>query len=847
MPVPAASRVHRRSLPGRFAAVLALCAGLIAPAAVGSSATAAPAPAASATGASLGAHYTDAGTAIDFRLHSSRATRIALYLYAQPTGSQEAVSYLLTKDDTTDVWSVSVSVATLQNRYGITGPVYYGYRAWGANWPYVSSWTKGSSAGFVSDVDAQGNRFDPNKLLTDPYARELSHDPLRPGGPARTVYATGPLHRAEDDGTQAPKGIVLPEDTTDTGTKPVRALKDDVIYEVNLRGLTMNDPSVPAAYRGTYRGAALKAGALADLGVTAVEFLPVQEIQNDANDVDPTGTSGDDYWGYSTLDYFAPDRRYAADRSAGGPTREFKAMVKAYHDAGLKVFTDVVYNHTAEGGPWDPSDKNTYSLFSLRGLDNPAYYELTDDMQSPWDNTGVGGNVNTYNPVTRNLITDSLRHWKDDMGVDGFRFDLAPVLGNTCLHGCFHYSRTDPDTALNRITALMPPRPAAGGTGTDWIAEPWALGSGTYQVGNMPAGWSEWNGVYRDTLRRDQNALGVQDVTPADLANRFAGSSDLYQDDGRAPYNSIDFMVAHDGFTLADLYRCNTKNNDQPWPYGPSDGGSDGQPLLGPGRERRRPAQGRPQRHGLPDAVRRHPDDDRRRRVPAFPALQQQPLQPRLVRELAEHRPDQRAEHLRDLHPAHDRLPQGPPGTAPGRLLHLGRPQRQRHGPAGLVHPGREHARRRLLVRPRQPRPRLAHRRHRTRGPQQRAVRGLQRLVRRRHVHAALTGAGQAVVPRHRHLELGRGTRPGGLTGNRVPPRRSGHDVRPTPPRGAAARRPLTIAVAARARGHASERGGRDSGTGVVPSLLSDPVLVGPESLWRDVRRARAGIPRAAV
>jgi glycogen operon protein len=571
--MPVLARVRRRSRTGTSAVALALCAGLAAPAAAGSPAAAAPA--ATAAGTRLGAHYTDAGNAIDFRIRSTRATRIALYLYAEPVGSQEAVSYLLTKDAATDVWSVSVSVATLRDRYGITGPVYYGYRAWGPNWPYVPSWTKGSSAGFVSDVDAQGNRFDPNKLLTDPYARELSHDPLRPGGPDRTVYATGPLHRAVDDGAQAPKGIVLPEDTTGTGTKPVRPLKDDVIYEVDLRGLTMNDPSVPAAYRGTYRGAALKAGALAELGVTAVEFLPVQEIQNDANDVDPTSTEGDDYWGYSTLDYFAPDRRYAADRGPGGPTREFKAMVAAYHAEGLKVFTDVVYNHTAEGGPWDPSDETNYSLLSLRGLDNPAYYELTDDMRGPWDNTGVGGNVNTYNPVAQDLITDSLRHWKDDMGVDGFRFDLAPVLGNTCLHGCFHYSRTDPDTALNRITALMPPRPAGGGAGTDWIAEPWALGGGTYQVGNMPPGWSEWNGVYRDTLRRDQNKLGVEPVTPGDLATRVAGSSDLYQDDGRAPYTSIDFMVAHDGFTLADLYRCDAEDNDQPWPYGPSDGGSD--------------------------------------------------------------------------------------------------------------------------------------------------------------------------------------------------------------------------------------------------------------------------------
>ncbi|WP_345656680.1 glycogen debranching protein [Streptomyces siamensis] len=528
-----------------------------------------------ATGGALGAHYDATGTAIDFRVFSSRATRIDLYLYRTALGSQEAAVVPLTKDSTTDVWSASVPVSTIQGQYGITGAVYYGYRAWGPNWPYDPAWTKGSSAGFVSDVDTAGNRFDPNKLLTDPYARELSHDPGTPGGADSTAYGTGPPFRAVDDGALAPKGIVLAADTTSTGTKPTRALKDDIVYEVHLRGLTENDSSVPAAERGTYAGAAREAADLTALGVTAVEFLPVQETQNDANDVDPTSTDGDNYWGYSTLDYFAPDRRYASDRSPGGPTREFKAMVKAYHDAGIKVFTDVVYNHTGEGGPWNASDKNTYSLLSLRGLDNPTYYSLTSDMQSPWDNTGVGGNVNTYNPVTADLITDSLAYWKDSLGVDGFRFDLAPVLGNTCQHGCFQYGRTDPGTALNRITHLMPARPAGGGTGTDWIAEPWALGGGTYQVGNFPVGWSEWNDKFRDTLRRSQNTLGVENVTPGELATRFSGSSDLYQDDGRAPSNSIDFMVAHDGFTLADLYRCNTKNDNQPWPYGPSDGGSD--------------------------------------------------------------------------------------------------------------------------------------------------------------------------------------------------------------------------------------------------------------------------------
>ncbi|MGH3658158.1 MAG: alpha-amylase family glycosyl hydrolase, partial [Micromonosporaceae bacterium] len=437
------------------------------------------------------------------------------------------------------------------------------------------SWTKGSSTGFVADVDAAGNRFNPNKLLLDPYAREVSHDPRRPGMTDETIYASGPSHRTVDSGPQAPKGLVLPAGSGSVGTKPSRPLKDDVLYEVHVRGLTRNDSSIPAAYRGTYRGAGMKASALAGLGVTAVEFLPVQETQNDANDVAPTSTEDDNYWGYMTLNYFAPDRRYAYDKAPGGPTREFQAMVKAYHDAGIKVFADVVYNHTGEGYAYSSSDKNTYNLISYRGLDNPTYYSLTSDRQGSWDNTGVGGNYNTYHPVAQSLIVDSLAYWKNTLGVDGFRHDLASVLGNTCQHGCFRYDKTDPGTALNRIVREMPARPAGGGTGTDWIAEPWAIGGGTYQVGDFPAGWAEWNGQYRDTLRRDQNKLGVENVTPGQLASRFAGSSDLYGDDGRRPYHSVNFMVAHDGFTLKDLYSCNGKHNTQPWPYGPSDGGTD--------------------------------------------------------------------------------------------------------------------------------------------------------------------------------------------------------------------------------------------------------------------------------
>ena len=520
----------------------------------------------------LGATYDATKSNITFRLYSSRATRVELDLYAVSYGALEVAKYLLT-EDAGDIWSVMVPVSDLQAA-GITGTVFYGYRAWGPNWPYTTSWTKGSAAGFIADVDASGNRFNPNKLLFDPYALELSHDPINPRNSDATVFASGANYRALDSGPKAPKGIVLATDTSSIGSKPTRAQKDDIIYEVHVRGLTETDPDTPPAYRGTYQGAALKASYLAHLGITAIEFLPVQETQNQANDVTPSSTAGADYWGYMTLGYFAPDRRYASDRSPGGPTREFKAMVKAFHDAGIKVFIDVVYNHTGEGGAWNPSDKTVYNLFSFRGLDNPTYYSLTADMQFSWDNTGVGGNFNTYNPIAQNLIVDSLAYWRDVMGVDGFRFDLASVLGNTCQHGCFNFDKLDPNNALNRIVRELPPRPATGGEGVDLIAEPWAIGGNSFQVGGFPAGWSEWNGSYRDTLREAQNELGVVPISVATLATRFSGSSDLYQNNGRSPWNSVNFMVAHDGFTLKDLYSCDAPDNNQPWPLGPSDGGS---------------------------------------------------------------------------------------------------------------------------------------------------------------------------------------------------------------------------------------------------------------------------------
>jgi isoamylase len=496
----------------------------------------------------LGATYDADETHITFTVFSSRATRVEVWLYDQPASSAQKASFALIADPTTNFWSMTLAISDLAAK-GLTGTIYYDYRAWGPNWTYDPSWTPGSSVGFVADVDNAGNRFDPNKALLDPYALEISHDPKTPGAPADAIYCSGSNSRMADTAGQASRGIALkPEDTgpaVDATGKPTRPFKDEIIYEVNLRGLTENDPSVPQEQRGTFAGAALKAAALKALGVTAVEFLPLQEFQNDTNELNPS-TVGVDYWGYNPEDYFAPDRHYSSDQSPGGPTREFKAMVKTFHAQGLKVYVDMVYNHTAEGDVGESSG-NVARVLSWRGLDNATYYELTSHHLFCYTNNGVGGNVNTANTIVRNEIMDALTYWTNVLGADGFRFDLAPVLGNTFTEGGFQFDKLDPNNVLNFAVKELPVRPAEGGTGVDLIAEPWAIGDGTYQLGGFPSGWAEWNCKFRDSFRTSQNKLGVATVLPAELATRFAGSSDLFQWTGRKLWNSMNVMVAHDG------------------------------------------------------------------------------------------------------------------------------------------------------------------------------------------------------------------------------------------------------------------------------------------------------------
>jgi len=567
----------------------------------------------------LGASISKDGETVNFAVYSAHATHIQLCLFASAQGANAVLTRDIEASNGNGVWSTQIPMDVLTNA-GLS-TVYYGYRAWGPNWVYNSSWTSGSDTGFVSVVDSAGNRFNPNKLLLDPYALEISSDPIGPGLPnADPTVFTSELNRNYDTQQIAPKGIVVTPAANAFGTKPTGAQKDDVIYEMNIRGMTASDPSIPQAQRGTYAGAAQKAAYLQGLGVTAVEMQPVQEVQNDQDDIyaathggaappngDTSWNSGqyynDNYWGYMTLAYLAPDRRYASNKAPGGPTAEFQAMVKAFHDAGIKVYMDVVYNHTGEGAAVPNTGLTlAYPLYGMRGLDNSTYYELGVNGQGTvnadyYGVNGAGPNYNTHNHAAQNLIVDSLYYWSATMGVDGFRFDEAPVLGNVCesdqggphapycpVGTGFYFSTSDCKTALARILSepLLATRSATSGSGLDLIAEPNAAGGhsgdNVAQQGNFPPGFSEWNFTYKEVLPKAQNKLGVVTVTPGAVADALTGSASLFQGalhNNRNPWNSVNYMDSHDGVTLNDLYSCNVPNNSRGYPFGPSDGGSD--------------------------------------------------------------------------------------------------------------------------------------------------------------------------------------------------------------------------------------------------------------------------------
>ncbi len=458
---------------------------------------------------------------VRFSVFSRHATRLYLLLFDEPRSAAPSREIPLDPEAhrVGDVWTVVV--------HGVGPGQLYAYRAEGPFDP------------------ERGQRFDPGLLLVDPYARAVTDGSawsvpgLRPG-----ARRPGSLPDTEREALWAamPKAVVVDSTFDWEGDRPLRIpLCDTVIYELHVRGYTRH-PGAGVEHPGTYAGLAERIPYLRDLGVTAVELLPVQEFDERENPRhDPhTGRQLVNYWGYSPFAFFAPERRYSHLGDRGGQVDSFKGMVRALHRAGLEVILDVVFNHTAEGDERGPT-------FSLRGLDNRIYYMLTGDGGGYRNLTGCGNTVNCNHPVVRSLIRDCLHHWVTEMHVDGFRFDLASILGRD----------TDGRLLDNPpLIELITEDPVL--RDSKLIAEAWDA-AGAYQVGSFPGTrWSEWNGRYRDDVRRfwrgDEGMMGP-------FATRICGSSDLYQAGGRSPCHSINFVTSHDGFTLADLVSYATKHN----------------------------------------------------------------------------------------------------------------------------------------------------------------------------------------------------------------------------------------------------------------------------------------------
>jgi isoamylase len=467
----------------------------------------------------LGATY--GGPGVNFALFSEVATAVELCLI-DDAGAETRVP--LTEVDGY-VWHCYIPAIQPGQRYG--------YRVHG---PY--------------DL-AKGHRCNPAKLLLDPYAKAI--DGQVDGHESLYSYRfSDPKAFNDMDSLGHTMLSVVTTPFFDWGhdRPPHRQYHQSVIYEMHVKGLTMNHPGIREELRGTYAGIAepVIIEHLTKLGVTAVELLPVHQFVNDSH-LAEQGLSN--YWGYNTIGFLAPHNAYSSAGSRGQQATEFKAMVKALHDAGIEVILDVVYNHTAEGNEMGPT-------IAFRGIDNAAYYRLVDDAkQHYYDTTGTGNSLLMRNPHVLQLIMDSLRYWVLDMHVDGFRFDLAATLARQFhevdkLSAFFDIIQQDPVISQVKL-----------------IAEPWDLGDGGYQVGNFPPLWTEWNGKFRDTVR---DYWRGESASLAEFASRITGSSDLYAHSDRRPTASINFIVAHDGFTLRDLVSYNEKHNDAN-----GEGGRDGE------------------------------------------------------------------------------------------------------------------------------------------------------------------------------------------------------------------------------------------------------------------------------
>ena len=455
------------------------------------------------------------GQGVNFAIFSESATAVDLCLF---TRAEDAVEWdkISLRERTDQVWHCYLP--------DVRPGQFYGYRVHG---PYNPS---------------AGLRFNPAKLLVDPYAKAITGS-IQWSSALFAYKVDAPMEDLEPDPDNSaggvPKCVVIDPAFTWEDDRPLRVpWNRTVIYECHVKGMTMLNPEVPEQVRGTYLG--LCSDPMIEyflaLGITAVELLPVHQSVVDRHLAERGLTN---YWGYNSIGFFAPDVRFAA-KGLGNQVYEFKSMVKTMHSAGIEVILDVVYNHTGEGNHLGPT-------LSLRGIDNRAYYRLDADQRLYTDFTGTGNSLNMQHPRTIQLIMDSLRYWVNDMHVDGFRFDLAPVLARELhdvdkLSAFFDIIHQDPTLANVKL-----------------IAEPWDVGPGGYQVGNFPIRWAEWNGRYRDAVRRFWRGDGGQ---VPELASRLAGSSDIYQPSGRGAYASVNFVTAHDGYTLYDLVSYERKHNE---------------------------------------------------------------------------------------------------------------------------------------------------------------------------------------------------------------------------------------------------------------------------------------------
>ena len=463
----------------------------------------------------LGATVREDG--VNFAIYSQHATAVFLLLFDKPDG--DPTDIIRVENRTKYIWHCFVK--------GVKDGQLYGYKVRGDYKPNI------------------GLRFNDQKLLLDPYAKAITHKFFNKDN---LLLAYDPLSDTKDltpdprdDAAIVPKSIVV-DDRFDwqKDAPPAAPLEKLFIYEVHVKGLTAH-PSSAVRHPGTYLGFIEKIPYLKNLGINAVELLPVHEFYVD----DFLRNRGlTNYWGYNTIGFFAPESSYSTGRNPGCQVAEFKMLVRELHKAGMMVILDVVFNHTGEGNELGPT-------ISFKGIDNPTYYSLTGPPTDParyyMNYTGCGNSLNADNPVVLRLIMDSLRYWVKKMHVDGFRFDLASVLGRAGQD--MHFQKTSAffdtlsqDPVLNHVLL---------------IAEPWDLGS--YEVGNFPADWSEWNGKFRDTIRKFVKGNSQQ---VADLGWRMAGSVDLYGESGRSAYNSINFVTCHDGFTLYDLVSYNQKHNE---------------------------------------------------------------------------------------------------------------------------------------------------------------------------------------------------------------------------------------------------------------------------------------------